>query len=144
MKALKRVFSLMIGMFLTIGAGIFFSSCSEKDKKRDVTIIIFDDLGNSFEFPPDVKELRTTRTYDGESHFYGIRYTYPGDNNIYEPHGSGDDIFVATWLYTAPDGTQDSTVRRVEKVGEYSISVGTDSINLWKTRYVFLYVTVEE
>ena len=150
MKTSKRIIGTILGVFLGLfGSVSLFSGCKaeDKDKKYDVTIKIASDDGGEWIFTPDIREMHTTREYDGQEHRFYVKEYQLADHprwgdKWFAPVDEGANIFSADFLYTDLEGKQ-STLRRLKDRGEYVFCCSADATSdLWNFRSIYLYITV--
>ena len=148
MKVIKKLLTIGLTFIFMFCINGVFVSCA-KSGKYDVTIRIACDDGETWEFTPDVDEIRVERDYDGEEHRYYVDAYKLSDhpkwsNKWLEPKGEGADVFNFDMLFTDMNGEQDGKLRTVKNQGEYAIIVEANATStLWKYRSVILYVTVK-
>ena len=149
----RKIFTFLLTLLLTLCTCIGFIGCkgneTPKDGKYDVSIRVVCDDGGSWDFSPDVDEIRIERNYDGREHRYYVgayqlaEHPQFGDSWL-TPSGEGANIFHFNMLYTDSNGKQNAQLRKVKDRGEYAILISAGSTsNLWNYRKIILYVTVK-
>ena len=147
----KKLLTAALLFLLAVVAGSGLAGCGEDEKNsvanenRDVVFLICDDEGKTFEFPVGQETMRISRDYDGKEHEYAVKYKYENDDAVFMPKPQGDGSVVVSWIYTAPDGTQETETCKVKETGEYCLSVNTPpESSSWNFRQIKLYITVQK
>ena len=105
MKKAKRVVPVLVvailSCFCLLGCNLVKKQ-SDENKRYDVTIRIANNFGQTWEFPPNVSELRYEFEYTGEEmRFYVDAYKlsdHPRWSEYwFEPKGEGADVFDSSF-----------------------------------------------
>ena len=139
----RKIFTFLLTIVLTLCTCIGFVGCkgneTPKDGKYDVSIRVVCDDGGSWDFSPDVDEIRIERNYDGREHRYYVgayqlaEHPQFGDSWL-TPSGEGANVFHSNLAYRDENGKV-SEVKKVKERGEYCLNVNASQTStLWNIR----------
>lgn len=145
MKGVRNLVSIILSVFMAVGAGILFSGCT--DSEKDLTILVYDKADDRLiaKFPPDIDKLEYSICYSGEEIFLRIRYRLADSEVIHDQYESptSSDWFDSVWLYEDNDGNQDGGIRSIKDKGRYHISIYSfTGCEIWNPRSVELIMHV--
>lgn len=145
MKVSKKISSMVMAFFFVLFCSVCFAGCSDgkNDGKYDVSIRLTSDFG-TWEFTPDIDEIKVEREYDWEQHKINVdSYKINDGREIWlAPQGDSTGKFRVNFGKIGQKYDEEEP-KYIYDRGEYYYFVSaTCPRDLWNSREVKLYITI--
>ena len=149
----RKIIAVILIIIVLCSMCCIMSACPKKDKKYDVTIkvVCYEEVMGvrvgpvleEFIFTPDTRVLYTEREYDGKRYdYFASRYSYP-NHPEYPPDqwfSTHDGRYLSNNLHQGPGNNR---LPYICEPGEYVLNVSVPNISGWKSRDVYLIITIK-